>query len=168
MVRTRRSVTKTGMLSVLPLLLSCSLFTEPDSSVVNGTYFLDLVDDMPLPVAIESGDCPREIHQGELGITPQVAGTSTFYSVIILLRLSCDPSRLLFVDDREFLREIGDWSVSRDYVHFRSIRGFGNYTVFIEPAPDDGLGTVLTLPLRGKRFTFRRVRIYRPGSPQDP
>lgn len=168
MVRTKRSVAKTSILWLSPLLLSCSLFREPDSTGVNGTYVLDLVDGALLPVVIESGECPREIYQGELGITPQVAGSSTFYSAIVSLRLRCDPSRLLFVDDREFLREMGHWSVSRDYLHFRSNQGFGNYSVFIEPAPDDGLGTVLTLPLRGKRFTFRRVQVYRPGFRKIP
>lgn len=151
-----------------PCLASCSWFAaRPDYSIVNGTYALELVDGAPLPVPIESGDCPREIARGELTLTPGQRGTPTFYNVSVLLRLRCDPTRPLYVGDAELVRDNGRWTIIGDQVQFRSDQDYGEYRVRIEPALVGELGTILSLPLGGKLYTYRRNRVYTPGSPQD-
>jgi hypothetical protein len=150
------------------LCLNCSRLTQPDYSLAEGVYALERVDGMVLPVPFETGDCPREMYEGDLSLArPSGEQETTFYSLLVSLRLRCDPSRLLFVDLREAVRDVGEWTVSDGRVVFESYRGFGDYRVPIEPAPAGGqIGIVLTLPFNGRRYTFRRLRL--PSAPPLP
>lgn len=149
------------ILWIILLCLNCSVFTEPDFSVAAGSYALERVDGIALPVPFEAGDCPREMYRGDLELGPPVAEGGPIYSVLVSLRLRCDPSRLLFVDLRRAIEDFGEWTMSNGRVVFQSARGFGDFRVSIEPAPSgEQLGIVLTLPFNGRLYTFRRTRLH--------
>ncbi len=141
------------------LLAGCSLFsTAPDLSIAQGTYDLESVDGTALPLAIEGGNCPREIYQGEMVLfSGGPDGHDPLYSVRVLLRLRCDPNRLLFIDDRRLVEDFGEWRARGRRVEFASSKGFGDFTVPIESPPDSPSGVMLTLRFGGRMYTFRRT-----------
>lgn len=139
------------------ILVGCSaLSTEPDLSRAQGTYVLEKVNGAPLPITIESGDCPREIFRGDLGLSPGVVDQRPLYDLLVSLRLRCDPDRLLFIDQRRLIEDVGEWTIDGNRVEFRSSKGFGTFRIPIEtgsPTPT----ALLTLQLDGRSYTFRRV-----------
>lgn len=134
------------------LFSGCSLTTsQPDLSVARGTYTLEQVDGASLPIAVETRECPREIYQGDLQLSAGSIDQRPLYNLLVSLRLRCDPTQLLSIDQRRFVEDFGEWTVDGSNVEFRSSKGFGNFGIPIES------GTVLTLRLDGRMYTFRRM-----------
>lgn len=145
---------------LLPLLFGCSILTEPDLSAAHGYYTLERVDGAPLSIPIEAGDCPREIFFGELTLSPEINGRRPLFTILVSLRLRCDPSRLLFVGDGRLVDDFGEWTIIRSAVQFRSDKAYGTQIVPVEEAGPGVNGPLLTLNLGGRRYTFRRTRVF--------
>ncbi len=65
--------------------VACGRLFEPDLSHAAGSYDLELMDGKPLPVKVNTGDCPLEVYRGLLTLTPPsveqttaVYGSSTY------------------------------------------------------------------------------------------
>jgi hypothetical protein len=144
-------------------LLGCNSSTGPGLSVASGTYALELVDGHPLPVAFETGTCPREINAGELDLTPSVAEQDPSYIVFVFLRSQCDPTAVLPVDRAEAVRDVGEWSLNLGMVWFSSDQKRGGYRAPLEQPLVGDQGPLLTLQFDGRSYTFRRTWIYQPG-----
>lgn len=155
----RRSA-RCGLWLTISILASCSSLTAPDLSAAHGSYSLELVDGAPLPVAIETGSCPHEIFFGELGLSPQIGSRRPLFTILVELRLQCDPDRLLPIEEGRLVQDFGEWTIVGDAVQFRSEKGFGNQLVPMDPPAPGSLGPLLTLDLDGRRYTFRRTRVF--------
>jgi len=142
------------------LFTACSVLTGPDLSAADGVYRLERVDGVALPIAIEAGDCPREISTGSLSLSPTVARRRPLFTVRVQVRLRCDPTRVLPVGMDELVRDFGKWTIIGDAVQLRSDQGYGNQLVpILDPEPGTP-GPILTVERGGKRYTFRRTRRY--------
>lgn len=141
------------------LLVAC-FSGDPDLSAASGAYALEAVDNIPLPVAIAEGDCPYEISDGDMGLSPQIGSREPLFTTLIFLRLKCDPGRTLPTDINPHIRDFGEWTVIGNYVQFRSENGYGNQLVPMEAPPPGVIGPLLTLDLGGRRYTFRRIRLH--------
>ncbi len=153
------------MLSSLMLtglvFVACSVLTgPPDLSAADGVYNLERVDGVALPVAIEAGDCPREIFTGSLSLDPTVARRRPLYSALVSLRLRCDPTRLLPVQQGRLVDDFGEWTIIGGAVQLRSKKGYGNQLVPIQDSEPGTPGPVLTVDRGGRRYTFRRTRVF--------
>ncbi|MDO8501965.1 MAG: hypothetical protein Q7S20_08975 [Gemmatimonadaceae bacterium] len=135
------------------IIIGCSSSTSPNLLPAKGDYVLEQVDGQNLPIPIESGDCPREIFQGELSLSAGSVDQRPLYDVLVSLRLQCDPNRLLLIDQRRFVEDFGEWTIVSQRVEFRSSKGFGTQLVSIEGLPAT---SILRLSLGGKVYTFRR------------
>lgn len=145
---------------VAPIIFAACSLTSPDLSPAHGAYELVSVDDAPLPVPIEAGDCPLEIFEGPMGLSPEISGRSPLFTIIVHVRLQCDPSRTLPVEVNPLIRDFGEWTIISGAVQFRSEKGYGAQLVPMEPAEPGILGPRLTLDLDGRRYAFRRTRLY--------
>ena len=141
------------------MVAGCKLITEPDVDRVAGGYQLELIDARPLPVRIESGACPREVHRGELGLAPEINNRKPLYTVYALLRFSCDTTRIPPPGESELVTDFGQWRLRGDNVEFQSSQGRSTYVVPLTPAVDGG-EVSLNLMLDGYQLRFRRVRPY--------
>jgi len=149
-----------GPLSLTPLLLvACSILTAPDLSAARGAYELERVDGAPLPIAVEAGDCPREIFPGSMGLTPKVGSRRPLFTVSVPLRLRCDPTRVLPVGVDELVNDFGEWTMIGGAVQLRSERGYGTQLIPLEDPEPGTPGPLLTVDRGGRRYTFRRTRI---------
>lgn len=148
-------------LALILLSAACGLITDPDLSHVTGAYELELMDGNSLPVKVGSGSCPLEVYRGSISLDPRVANRRPLYTIQVGLRFSCDTTRFPPPDDREFVRDFGEWSLRGNRVEFRSERGHGVYLVPVEAtSATSGSGPALNLLLDGHRFAFRRIRPY--------
>lgn len=120
---------------------------------------LELVDGSPLPVAYETGTCPREIYRGMLDLDPPNEERRPLYVVQAFLRSQCDPTGTLPIDRAEAVRDFGEWSVVSGTVWFRS-DNLPGYFVPIEPTSAAEQGPLLTLQFDGRLYTFRRTQLF--------
>ena len=159
-LQSRVRMLSSSMLTGL-VFVACSVLTgPPDLSAADGVYRLERVDGVALPIAIEAGDCPREISTGSLSLDPTVARRRPLFSVSVVLRLQCNPTRVLPVGMDELVRDFGKWTIIGDAVQLRSDQGYGNQLVpILDPEPGTP-GPILTVERGGKRYTFRRTRRY--------
>lgn len=145
--------------AALLLCSACALF-GPDLSVASGGYTLESVDGVALPVAIEGGDCPLEIFEGDLGLDPEINNRRPMFGTIVEVRLECDPDRPLTPEFNPLIRDAGGWTVIGNSVQLRSNQGFGNQMAPMEPSPPGETGPILTLHYGERNYTFRRVSRY--------
>lgn len=150
------------------VVLSCSWGTGPDLSTAQGVYSLELVDGRHLPVPFEAGDCPREFVESKASLAPRTSERRPLYTILIRLRLQCDPTQALGYERGEALFDAGEWSIESGSVAFKSNQGYGPYRVVIEEQPAGDLGPVLTFRFDGRQYTFRRTWISEPGGGHPP
>ena len=144
---------------ILVVCLACGSSTGPGRDDVRGGYTLELVDGQPLPVAYETGTCPREIYVGTLDLAPQTGEQRPLYAINAFLRSQCDPTKTLTIDQVWAVHDFGEWSVVSGAVWFRS-DDLDGYFVPIRETSVGEQGPTLTLQLGGRRYTFRRTRSY--------
>lgn len=154
-IRRKNGMSAAKVMFVALLFSACStLSTDPDLSLAKGSYILEQVNGKMLPVAFETGDCPREIYTGDLSLSPQVASRRPLYTMLVFLRLRCDPSKAIFpIELREAIRDFGEWTIQSSRVVFESDKGYGSYTAPIDGGPS---ATLLTVQFEGRQYTFRR------------
>jgi len=146
------------LLLVTPIA-GCSSSTGPDLSVAHGTYALESVDGVPLPVPFEGGFCPREIHKGTLYLGAGRADQAPLYVYLAELRIQCDPTFVLPPDRAYAIRDNGRWTLLKREVVFRSILGFGTYSIPVEESAPGAQGPLLSLEFNSGRYTFRRTSL---------
>ena len=112
-----------------------------------------------MPVPFEGGFCPREIHKGTLYLGPGSGDQAPLYVYLAELRIQCDPTFVLPPDRAYAVRDNGRWTLLNGEVVFRSILGFGTYSIPVEESTPGTQGPLLSLEFNSGRYTFRRTSL---------